>query len=346
MGRLFIACVFFPVLLFPLLAYGWGFGGEKTIAPGDHTPHKQDTMYYMEQWSSTIYFGKNHNININLIHSALTTKSDKAIFRVEYNNPNGGNLKEEKRCTIRFQKNPFALVCGNGAIAGSPEDLKFQFQGKKVKMVANVKALAPPWRPGDGRLRSADNRKDFYDFMLIVPRGRAKVKINGEVLSGNAVVDHSYTNAGHHKVSLQWFRTTYIDDEISIIFAGNRLKNGRSTGWVSITDKEGRTYSSAAVNTVLGNFRKDGKKKHYSYPRSVTIKGKGDGFELSMPNLRLKGRRDMLGHMSTVEKFVVRKFTDPMRYSLGGNATITWPAAMERPTVLRELTVIFKQLNE
>jgi hypothetical protein len=328
------------------LAADWGFSGSRPITDADHLMHMQKSMYYMEQWSGTIYFGANHNLNFNLVYSKLTTSGDKGAFRVEYNTPDGKTIEDSQRCDVKFKSDPITLVCGKGIIMGPLDKLKVQFLGDKLPVVIDMTALAPPFRPGSGRLSNPDDAGEFYDFMLMVPRAKVVAKVGDQVLQGNGTVDHSYANVGMHKISKHWMRNTYIDQDLSIIFAANWLPDGRSTGWVSITDKDGNHYASNKVAFSFADTWTDPKKDGYSAPRTISAAATdGSGFKLSVPNMTFKDRKDMLDHLSSVEAFVVRRFSDPMRYNFTGAATVTWPKAGAPVTDTRELTVSVKQLN-
>lgn len=329
------------------LANTWGFSGSRPVTEADHVMHPQKSMYYMEQWSGTIYFGENHNLNFNLVYSNLTTSGDKGTFRVEYNTPDGKTIEESQRCDLQFKVDPITLVCGKGVILGPLSKLKVQFAGDKLPVILDMTALAPPFRPGSGRLSNPSKSSEFYDFMLTIPRARVVAKVGDTVLQGNGMVDHSYANVGLHKISRNWMRTTYIDQDLSIIMAANWLPDGRNTGWVSITDKNGRHFASHQVKFEFSDIWKDDKKSGYEAPRSMVISATDEsGFRLSAKDMRFRGRRDMLDHLGGMEAFVVRRFSDPMRYSFDGSITVTWPAGGELRTDTRDLTVTFRQMNK
>ena len=135
----------------------WGFRGNKAITEADHLPHFQDTMYYMEQWSGTTYFGKNHVLYFNLVYSKLTTKSKKGLFRVAYKTPDGKEIEDKERCELKIRKHPFTLICGKGVIKGPINELKLVWKGKKLPVVMKMQALTKPFRPGNGRLYNPED---------------------------------------------------------------------------------------------------------------------------------------------------------------------------------------------
>lgn len=330
------------------LAADWGFSGSRPITNADHLPHPQKSMYYLEQWSSTIYFGKNHNLNIGLIHSMLTTNSKKAVFRVEYNTPDGKTIEDSERCTLKVKREPFMLVCGKGIIRGPLDKLKIQFTGDKLPIIADLKPLAGPFRPGTGRLQSAEDPKDFYDFMLMLPRASATVKVGDKLLRGNGTMDHSYANVGLHKISRHMFRATYIDKDISLIFGANQLEDGRTTGWVSVTDATGRSYSSEKVAFTFTDIWQDEKKTGYFAPKTMEIKStSGPAFQFSLKNMVFVDRKDMLDHLGWFESNIVRQFSDPMRYNMTGTARIQWTVGAEAiVSTVPDVVVSTKQLNK
>lgn len=325
----------------------WGYAGSKPITQSDHLPHMQNTMYYMEQWSGTTYFAKDHVLHFNLVYSKLTTKSKKGVFRVSYITPDGKEIEDKQRCDLKVKRNPFTLVCGDGIIQGPIENLKVVWKGKKLPVQMKMESLAKPFRPGDGRLTNPEDSSEFYDFMLSIPRAKTIAKVNGKVLKGNTMVDHSYTNIGLHKISRHFIRNTYIDDKISIVFAANWLKDGRSTGWVSITDNKGRSFSSSDVKYTFSNLWKDKDKDGYVVPQTMIVESTGKTpFSMKMENMKFAEKKDMLANLNKLESFIVRRFSDPMRYNFKGKAIIKWQPESKPETIEQELTVSFKQVNE
>ena len=342
-----ILIVAFLTISATAIAGKWGFNGSRPITEADHLPHKQKPMYYMEQWSGTTYFGKDHVLHFNLVYSKLTTKSKKGLFRVEYKTPDGKKIEDSERCELKIKRNPFTLVCGKGVIQGPIENLKVVWKGEKLPVAIKMKALAKPFRPGNGRLVSLDDSGDFYDFMLSIPRARSIAKVGDKVLKGNTMVDHSYTNIGLHKISRHFVRNTYIDDKVSIIFAANWLKDGRSTGWVSIVDNKGRSFSSEKVEFKFEDIWQDKDKDGYFAPRSMFVKSTGKTpFSMTMKNMEFTRKKDMLGHLNKLESFVVRRFSDPIRYNFSGKVEIDWQPEDKLERIERDITVSFKQLNE
>ncbi|RJO74535.1 MAG: hypothetical protein C4523_00365 [Myxococcales bacterium] len=328
----------------PAWAARWGYSGAKTISNADLLPHPLDSLSYMEQWSGTAVFAKNHTLNFNLIHSSLTTKSDKAVFRVEYNTPDGKTVEDAERCTIRSESNPVKLVCGSSILLASTTDMSIVFVGKKLQVTAKLTSLSKPFRPKNGRILNPDNSKEFYDFWLVIPRGKALAKINGNVLKGYGSADHSYTNTGYHKISRHWLRTTYHDNDVSILFAVNQLKDGRSAAWAAVAT-DAASYATADLTATLANPLPDSGKDGYFAPRNVTLVGSG-GFTLNVPGMSLKSKSDMLDGLSTVEAFVARRFSDPMRYAMEGTAQVQWTANGQPATTSRPVVVVVKQMNE
>lgn len=324
------------------LAGTWGYGGERPIVPADHIQHPKDNTMYTEQWSATIVLAPGRDLNITLAHSNMTTSGKKAVFRVEYSAPGAKKIKEEDRCTIKSQAEPLRITCGKGTIEGPLANLHIAFAGKKLPLDVQMQALAPAFRPKDGRLHDPKDAKDFYDFMLMIPRGKASVKIGDITLSGYGSLDHSYTNTGFHKVSRHWLRTTYHDDEVSILFAANQLPDGTTAGWMSVADNNGKFYSSAEVTTVLGAPLADTKKSGYKTFQSVQMTStKGDGATLNASGLAQQSRQDMLADLNAFEAFIVRRISDPMRYSMRGPVSITWPGN----SIKREVVLLVKQMN-
>ena len=351
-GKLLFLAVATGLLLPALLWAGdWGFKGSKPITLADHLQHPQSAMNYMEQWSGTVVFGKDHNLNFNLVHSNLTTSGDKAVFRVEYNTPDGNKLEDSKRCSIEQSSSPFKLSCGGNLITGSPEEMMVRFKSDKISLAMSIKAVAPAFRPGNGRLTHPKNGGDWYDFMLTIPRGKALAKLNDKVLKGYGSVDHSYTNAGVHKVAKHWIRTTYHDEKVSILFAANIADDKRTTGWMSVST-DTASFSSADLNLELADNWQDKDKGGYYAPATIRMSAPG-GQYLKIENMRFNSRRDMLSDLSKVEQWVVRKFSDPMRYSFGGMVHIGWaggdspalpPSTL--PETVREVVVLTKQMDK
>ncbi len=342
------AVLILPTLLF---AGSWGFKGSKPISMADHLQHPQSAMNYMEQWSGTVVFGKDHDLNFNLVHSNLTTSGDKAVFRVEYNTPDGRKLEDSKRCTISQSASPFKLACGDNLITGSPEEMMVRFKSDKISLAMSLKAVAKAFRPGDGRLTHPKNTGDWYDFMLTIPRGKALVKLNEQVLKGYGSVDHSFTNAGVHKVAKHWIRTTYHDEKVSILFAANIADDKQTTGWMSVST-DNASFSSADLSLELADYWQDKDKGGYYAPATIRMTSPG-GQYLKIENMRFNSRRDMLSDLSKVEQWVVRKFSDPMRYSFSGNVHIGWSggdspavAPSTMPETVREVVVLTKQMDK
>ena len=336
----------FMCLSLTAAAGSWHWQGDRAITDADHLQHPQDTKYYSEEWSATAYFAPKHNVNINLIHSNLTLKDDKAVFRVEENRPDGTRLKEEDRCSINQGKSDLVLTCGKGIIMGTDDNISIKFSGEKIQMATIFKAKADAWRPGNGKLQAAEDTSKFYDFMLMMPRAEVVAKLNGKTLKGNGVINHSYTNAGFHQVALYWLRCTYIDSDLSIIFAANSSRDGQHTGWVSVTDSDGNSYSSKDVTFTFSDIYEDPDNSGYSAAQSITITSTSGDFKLVLDKMKLRYKKSMLSHLSFVERFLVKQLSDPMRYSMGGKAKITWPVAGVPKTVEKDLVVIIKQMNE
>ncbi len=337
----------FALLVFAGTLYAaspWGPKKSGGLTISDNLPHPQDTMYYMEQWSGTVKFGKDHDVNFNLIHSNLTAKSNKAIFRVEYNTPDGKKLKDSKRCKIKSAASPFLLACGDNIITKDGEKFKLRFKGSKMSLSMILTPLVPAFRPGSGRLKASDKSNKFYDFALMVPRGKALVKVGDKVLKGYGSIDHSYANAGLHTVAKHWIRTTYHDKDKSILLAVNIDNSGKKSGWFSVADNSG-SFSSSDMSVTLSDFYKDGDKKGYSAPASIQMQGPG-GFMAKMEKMNMYSRKSMLENLSTVEKFVVKRFSDPMRYAFKGNAVIDWPKAGVMQRTEQEIVFISKQMNK
>ncbi len=345
------------VMLFTLVAFcliplhamaaNWGYSGSKPVTEDDHLLHMQDSMYYMEQWSASTYFGKDHSLHVNLIYSKMTTKSKKGVFRVEYNTPDGKQIVDNERCELKITQNPLTFSCGKGKIIGPMSDLAIVWKGDKLPVLMKLKALAPPFRPGNGRLTSPDDSDDFYDFMLSVPRAKTVAKLKGEVLRGYSMVDHSYTNIGLHKISRHFVRSTNIDNDISVIFAANWLKDGRYAGWISITDNQGHSFSTTDLTFTFSDLWNDPDKAGYFAPKSIAIESKGQTpFSLKLKNMNFVRKKDMLSNLSKLESFVVRRFSDPMRYNFSGLADIVWKPEDKAVTLQRSLWLSIKQLNK
>jgi len=337
-----------PALLF---AGDWGFKGSKPITMADHLQHPQSAMNYMEQWSGTVVFEKDHNLNFNLVHSNLTTGGNKAVFRVEYNTPDGRKLEDSKRCTIEQSSAPFKLACGENLITGSPEEMMVRFKSDKINLAMSLKAVTKAFRPGNGRLTHPKNSGDYYDFMLTIPRGKALVKLNNRILNGYGSVDHSYTNSGVHKVAKHWIRTTYHDEKVSILFAANISDDKRNTGWMSVST-DSSSFSSADLNIELTDNWQDKDKGGYYAPATIKMSAPG-GQYLKIENMHFNSRRDMLSELNKVEQWVVRKFSDPMRYSFSGKVHVGWTGgdmpAIAPATLLetvREVVVLTKQMDK
>ena len=323
-------------------AAGWGYGPARAITEKDHLQHPSSALNYMEQWSGTVVFGKDHNLNFNLMHSNLTIKKNKAVFRVEYNTPDGKTVEDAKRCSISEAKGPVKLVCGNGLILWSGKDMKVRYKSDDMTVLMKIIPLAKPFRPGDGRLHEPGSKDDFYDFMLMIPRGKAVVRINGTTLQGYGSVDHSYTTTGYQDISRHWMRTTFHDNEVSILFAGNWRKNGDAAGWLSITDNKGHSVSEVTGLTT-GDLWKDPDKKGYTAPTSLTMKGASA--TLTISGMTLKSKKDMLANLSRMEAFVARRVMDPMRYAFRAKTRIAWKAPAQTTTT-RDLTVVVKQMDK
>ncbi len=340
--------VVFSLMLLTAPAFGADFGytGDRPIVPADHVQHPMGDYMYAEQWSGTIVFGKKHYMTFNLNHSNLTTKGKKATFRVEYNTPDGKKVVDKERCTIQHQAEPMKLVCGNALILGDAKEFKLRFKGEKHQVVMKLTSLSKPFRPKDGRLRGGD-AKEFYDFMLMIPRGKAIVKLNGQVLNGYGSVDHSYANTGYQNISRHWVATTYHDDQVSIVFAANMNTKGQTTAWAAVTDNEGNAFASADLKATLSDNLEDKDKKGYFTFKTIDLKSTtADGFRLLLQNLALLKKRSMLANLSSVEKFVVKRFADPMRYSMGGTAAVTWPTKAGPKQFKRDVIVLVKQMDD
>jgi len=319
----------------------WGYGKTRPVNEKDHLPHPHDDLNYMEQWSGTVVYGKDHNLNFNLLHSNLTVKKKKAVFRVEYNTPDGKTLEDASRCTISSSSKPVKLVCGKGLILWSGSDMQVRYKNGKTKVLMKITPLAKPFRPGSGRLYKAGSKSDFYDFTLMIPRGKVVSKINGKVLQGYGSVDHSYTTVGYQKISRHWMRTTYHDKDVSILFAGNWRKNGSSAGWLSIADNNGNTVSEVSA-MALSRVWNDPDKKGYAVPTGLKMTGPQSTMTVS--GMKLKSKKDMLANLSKMEAFVARRFMDPMRYAFKATAAIVWGAKPLKTT--KELTVVIKQMDK
>ena len=341
-----LGCAFFLCLfgvLTPAMAGSWGYSGQKTPSEADLLPHPQDSVTYSEQWSGTVVFAPDHVLNFNLIHSNLTTKSEKGVFRVEYRTPGNTAQEEQQRCTIVAQSNPVKLLCGSAVLIPSLSEIALVAPGSKLSVTLKMTNLAKPFRPKSGRLNTPKDATDFYDFWLVVPRGKVIAKVNGVALFGYGSFDHSYTNTSFHNISRHWLRTTYHDKEISVLFAVNALADGRTTSWASIATDEAN-LSTADLTASLGAPLADPDKKGYFTPQSLSLDGP-DGFSLSLPELRLKNKSDMLAGLNRMEAFVVRRFSDPMRYSTEGEAKILWNAGGKPTVSTRTVTVVVKQMN-
>lgn len=341
-GRLWTGWLIFMLVGASAAQAAWGYSGSKTWTDAELAPHPLSGMMASEQWSGTVVFAKDHVLNFNLIISNLTAQSDKAVLRVEYHTPDGAKLEDATRCTVKpKQAEGLQLTCGKQTLLLAGKEMSLVYNGDKLRVKLNLTNLAQPAIPGDGRLRVPGADADFYAFQLIIPRGKAVAKINGQVLSGYGSLDQSYTNTGFQKVSRHWTRTTYHDDTVSILFAVNTQKDGTSAGWVSVATND-TNYWNDKPTIALGSSLPDPDKKGYSAWRQLSLSG-ADGFSLSLPAMQLKSKADMLENLSKIEAFVVRRFSDPMRYAFDGTAHLTLPgqaAPLERPIV-----VVTKQMN-
>jgi len=332
------------------IAGQWGWTGSKKVTLADHLMHPQKGMSYGEQWSGTVVFGNdNHRLNFSLSHSALTTKSDKARFSVEYQNGDE-RIHDSERCTIKSKKGKgvVQLQCGPGAIQIKGDKYVMQYKGKQLKVLANLTPLVKSFKPGTGKLTAPDDASDFYNFLLMVPRAKATVKINDKVLAGHAVMDHSYSNVNPHEISRHWIRNTVITDKLSVVFGANLIPDGRTTGWISVSDNDGNSYSSHKVDFKFSDFWQDPNKKGYFAPESIDVTSRDGGktFALSAKKMKLVYKRDMLASLSKLEAFVARRFSDPMEYIFVGDGSITWTVGGAAKTDVAGLAVQIKQMND
>ncbi len=324
-------------------ASNWGFEQRRhsiQIGPMNRT----DDFSYTEQYSGTVVFKDGKRLNFNLMETNMLMKGDKAVFRVELKSADGKVLNEEKSTCKRITtaSNRFYLSCGNGMLYESGGLYRIKFKGKKLDIVGVIRPLRKRFVPGRGRVDARDS-KGKYIFELLVPRGEALFKIDGEKSSGFAYIDHSASNVLWNEISRHWIRTTYITQRESLIFAIYWRKDGSYSGWVYYFDQLGRELASTIDSATFSNHYNDPDKDGYFAPKSIRLRV--GSIAIDLRHMKLVRKKDMLASFGSVLAFIIRRFYDPMEYLMKGDALIYDSRTKETWNELKAVDVMIKQLE-
>ena len=338
--------IFFLILIPSVFAMDWGYSGTRRVTLEDHLPHPLDSSNYLEQWTLYVRFDDASSLVFQLSQAAPSSEGNRSGISLILKR-NDGSVKEERQsCELESMSRPFLLQCGDATISGSPAELKFRYTDSNTKLALILNSQTDPFRPRAGRLMATENTNDFFDVMLTIPRAQAVGKIDGKSVKGLGNFLHTYTNVPPQKISRHWIQANLNDDQVSIFFGVNVLKNNVAAAWFNISGNSGISYSTSDLHITLGDLVKDPERKGYFYPRTINMNStEDDGFKVKISNLKLVGKPETISEIAAKEGNTARR-GPAVRYTLEGNAVIDWPMGGQLMTTRKTLLVQVRQFGE
>jgi len=335
MRTAFAAPLFLTVLALaasPAQAGARGFTGDRPVTLRDYLPHPMDTEGYSEQWHFAHETGEGRYLNFQMELTNTGVGDAKGRMKIRFKGPDGKKIHKSKRCKVRgrIDEGQAVLSCGGLVIRSDLDGYTAEYKTRKLEMKARVRASVPPWRPGDGRVRLNKKGDDFYDILLTVPRGRLEATVLAEGTShrvaGIAYATHSFSSVSPDEVAKNWIRFKRLDEQSSLVFATLRTPSGARMGYAMIADEQGRMLASASPRIELKQGFPAPNRKKYKVPAEIVIAAAEgqDALAVHVLGGYIRKVKDPLKGLSSVERFVAQRFSDPFGYSMSGVFRVRW----------------------
>jgi len=140
------------------------------------------------------------NDNLKPFVSLEITKPDgNKITRVFNGNADDFSASKDS-CNIRIGKNYFR---------GNLKNYKIHYEDKEMNLTALIKRTTESWRPQTGHLEFGPDRKDYFAWLVPVPKGEAHVtytyKGDSVNQTGSCYHDHNWGNRSMIKLLNHWY---------------------------------------------------------------------------------------------------------------------------------------------
>ena len=303
------------------------FGKEKTVELADFGPHLCGDEWYKEEWNYNAWTAKGHFIAVDFLISNIGVGDHKGVFEAKFVESNGQRTDckaELDSDEWSWSRTGFSLKFGKGRVRGDLKGFDIEVRCKNLKMDLRFENLAPPYKPGGGRL--GFGKAGYYSKVFPSTRARVTGTIRRRgrdvAIDTPGIVEHSVVTVAPHKYARRWFRFRKVDQEASIVLAEvetpSAFGNTRH-GWVMIYGPKGRLAASARVSFEFDGFIRDkNSEQGYSIPRRVRLAAVDGATHLTgqLVMTKLIGARDPTEKLPYLTKMFVHRFSKPMDYKI------------------------------
>jgi hypothetical protein len=220
------------------------------------------------------------------------------------------------------------LTFGQNQLVGDAAGIKIQARCPELAFELRFENLAPPVKPGSGRLafEKDDEEEGFLQMVFTSPRSKVTgwVEAGGRrrTIEGLGLGDHMWTNVGPHVQAKRWFKFNVVRDDLSIILAELESPGdlgGLRRGWALVYDQSGRLLATPRLGLEFDGWIADkNSSEGYSIPRRVRLAAVDGSNTLSgtMVMTAIKKIVDPLDNLNPVIRLVLKRWMKPRDYFL------------------------------
>jgi hypothetical protein len=230
---------------------------------------------------------------------------------------------------------PVLFQVGKHKLSGTTAAIRLEAAGKGYTFDLTFKPDVAPWRPGSGRVETAQG---YFDTTFLVPKGTVTgtITVDGtaEQVTGYGYGMYDHGNLAPYDQGKRWVKIRSIDGDAILHLRQFAPPDGEPVTWLFVGHKDKTVVTSTTPKATFGSLSTDSKSSEgYKVPKALVIEASSGGNKVTVG---LKGtgsyrRTDELAKLSAVERAVASKFAKPVRYNYDADFEIraTGPAAFE-----------------
>lgn len=329
-----IAWIATPLRADPLTPFQ---GDSSPVTLSDIQPHidqdgNRSNEFYSEWWSFVFQMEDGYGAYVQFLVSNLGPGDGKAVVRATLDLPDGFHLSEKMEYEPgdwEYAKDRFELKLGDNVLGGPMEGLTIHLKNESFEAEYTLENVAPPWKPGNGRVQYGKSSKRYYEFQVIAPvaRMKGKVRVEGDdqwqPVKGVLYVDHSLATIGMHEQAQRWLRFRSIDPKSTFLLADispPSIYGDTSIQYAVLFEGGKKVFDALDFDLKMGNRYNDTKKEGYFAARLAEFKLKvGDmAVHGAAKGIKMTDREDYLETLGAAKRFVLSKFAKPVMYYYNG----------------------------
>ncbi|NOY09327.1 MAG: carotenoid 1,2-hydratase [Spirochaetes bacterium] len=219
---------------------------------------------------------------------------------------------------------------GRSSVEGNLNNYTLHFEYKGIQADLSLKAEAPAWRPGSGKMYLDKDHKKYFAWLPAVPYGTVTGTITydgtAKKVSGTGYHDHNWGNVKLDKILTQWYWGRMHIDDYTLIFS--RMLTSPEYGSrlipVFYLAKKDKIISDYTFKMI---FKPSKWKRHLSgrdYPENIAINISQENgtIKLELFNPRIIEARSLIDNLPGLLQFFIKLFTNPYYFRFNSKVNL------------------------